>query len=236
MIVVPDATGTAAIDHDVVPEAVPLPPRLVDQLTWVTPTASLAVPLTAIVPLVAVYDDALVGEVIDTVGAVASRLTVSVSVDVLLAASRAVMVMIVVPDGMDTDAIVHDVVPVATPLPPRLVVQLTCVTPTLSLAVPATASVEVVAVYDVPLVGDVIVTVGAVVSAGAGTVNARPVLHALLPAEFEARTQNPAEPGARVTAGLAEHVPLPGAHPATVAVYVASIFPDWLASLTNNWY
>ena len=54
-----------------------------------------------------------------------SRVTVSVSTDVLFAASRAVTVIIVVPDGIGTEAIVHDVVPDAVPLPPRLVVQLT---------------------------------------------------------------------------------------------------------------
>jgi hypothetical protein len=37
--------------HDVVPLAVPLPPRLLDQVTWVTPTLSEAEPLSAIVAL-----------------------------------------------------------------------------------------------------------------------------------------------------------------------------------------
>ena len=38
------------------------------------------------------------------------------------------------------------VVPLAVPLPPRLLAQVTCVTPTLSLAVPLSTSVAVVVV------------------------------------------------------------------------------------------
>src|SRR5689334_13842456 len=57
-------------------------------------------------------------------------------------------------------------VPVAVPLPPALFVQLTCVTPTLSDAVPPSANGLVLVVYVPPLVGFVIVAVGAVVSGG----------------------------------------------------------------------
>ncbi len=92
-------------------------------------------------------------------------MTVSVALAVLFAASRAVTVTTVVPAPSGTAAIVHAVVPVATPLPPRSVVQLTCVTPTLSLAVPLTSSVLLVAVCVPPLVGVVIAIVGTVVSA-----------------------------------------------------------------------
>src|SRR5215203_2337499 len=80
----------------VVPIAVPLPPRSLAHVTCVTPTASLAVPPTVngvvLVPKVA----ADVGVVIAAAGAVVSAalyVTVRVSVDVLPAASRAVIAM-----------------------------------------------------------------------------------------------------------------------------------------------
>jgi hypothetical protein len=57
----------------------------------------------------------------------------------------------------------QEVVPVAVPLPPRELVQLTCVTPTLSDAVPAMAREEVV-VENGLAAGVVIETAGAVVS------------------------------------------------------------------------
>src|SRR6185503_8178390 len=74
------------------------------------------------------------------------NVTVSVPFTVLLAASRAVTVITVVPAPSGTLAIDQAVVPVATPLAPRLVVQLTCVTPMLSLAVPLTTIVSLVVV------------------------------------------------------------------------------------------
>jgi hypothetical protein len=72
MTVVPDPSGTDAIDHPVTPAAVPLAPRSVLQLTWVTPTLSDAVPLTARLALEAVYVPVLVGDVIAIVGKVVS--------------------------------------------------------------------------------------------------------------------------------------------------------------------
>jgi hypothetical protein len=57
------------------------------------------------------------------------------------------------------------VVPVAVPLPPALLLHVTCVTPTLSAAVPAIVSGVVFVEYVVPDVGEVILTVGGVVSA-----------------------------------------------------------------------
>ena len=45
-VVLPTRSGTAA-DHLVVPDAVPASPFEVDQATRITPTLSLAVPLTA---------------------------------------------------------------------------------------------------------------------------------------------------------------------------------------------
>jgi hypothetical protein len=140
----------------------------------------------------------------------------------------------VVPDGIGTDAIDHDDVPVATPLPPRLVDQLTWVTPTLSLAVPPTASVEAFAAHVAELVGVVIVTVGAVVSGGAGTVKATPALQVPSPAAFAVRIHHVAAPGARATAGLIEHV-VSEPQPTADAEYVVSILACWLASFTQSW-
>jgi hypothetical protein len=53
------------------------------------------------------------------------------------------------------------VVPVAVPLLPELVDHRTCVTPMLSVAVPPTVSDDEVVEYELPLVGDVMDTVGA---------------------------------------------------------------------------
>ena len=58
------------------------------------------------------------------------------------------------------------VVPVAVPLPPRSFTQVTCVTPTLSEAVPPRLIGVAVAVCVALPVGVVIVTAGFVVSAG----------------------------------------------------------------------
>ena len=59
-------------DQEVVPVAVPLPPRLLDQVTCVTPTASDAVPPILIGVVATVVVGELVGEVIVTAGAVVS--------------------------------------------------------------------------------------------------------------------------------------------------------------------
>jgi len=59
-----------------------------------------------------------------------------VSLPVLLAASRAVTVMMLVPASNAIPLTVHEAVPLAVPLPPRLFAHVTCVTPTLSEAVP----------------------------------------------------------------------------------------------------
>src|SRR2546430_7600689 len=53
----------------VVPVAVPLPPRLFAHVTWVTPTASEAVPPRASVELLAVYVGEAVGVGMATAGA-----------------------------------------------------------------------------------------------------------------------------------------------------------------------
>src|SRR5438874_4473020 len=60
------------------------------------------------------------------------------------AASRAVMVMSLRP-GCRAMLLVQVLVPTATPLPPRLLLQLTCATPTLSEAQPLTSTTSAVA-------------------------------------------------------------------------------------------
>jgi hypothetical protein len=57
-------------------------------------------------------------------------------------------------------------VPVADPLPPRLLAQVTWVTPTPSDAVPPMDRGVLVAVYVAPEIGEVMAIVGAVVSGG----------------------------------------------------------------------
>ncbi len=72
-------------------------------------------------------------------------MTVSVALAVLFSASRATTVTTVTPSSSGTAPIVHAFVPVATPLLPRSVDQVTCVTATLSLAVPLIASAVLLA-------------------------------------------------------------------------------------------
>jgi hypothetical protein len=90
------------------------------------------------------------------------RVTVIEAVPVLAAASRAVIVMIFAPFTSGIPAALQLVVPVATPLPPRSLDHVTCVTPMLSVADPLKRTVDDVVV---PVVGVAIVTVGRVVSA-----------------------------------------------------------------------
>jgi hypothetical protein len=109
----------------------------------------------------------LVGDVMDTVGRVVSGLvyvTIKESVPALPAASIAVTVMTFAPDMSGTPERLQFAVPVATPLPPRSLDHRTCVTPTLSDAVPLIVIVAAVADQDVPVVGAAIVAVGRVVS------------------------------------------------------------------------
>jgi hypothetical protein len=92
--------------------------------------------------------------------------TVRVSVPVLPAASRAVTVSTFAPLCSAMLLAVQLVVPLAVPLPPRSFVHVTWVTPTLSDAVPPKFTVLLVVLYVLLEVGEVIVTVGAVVSGG----------------------------------------------------------------------
>jgi hypothetical protein len=90
--------------------------------------------------------------------------TVNVSVRVLPAASRAVIVMTLDPPSSVIPLALHEVVPIAVPLPPRSLAHVTCVTPTASLAVPPTVNGVVLVVYVATDVGVVMVATGAVVS------------------------------------------------------------------------
>src|SRR5689334_11739051 len=104
-----------------------------------------------------------------TVGATISGgvyVTVSVAVATLFAASRAVTVTTFVPGCRTTPPTDHADVPVAVPEPPRSLVPVTCVTPTLSAAVPLTLNGDDVVAYVAPFVGPVMLTVGAVTSGG----------------------------------------------------------------------
>jgi hypothetical protein len=71
-----------------VPLAVPLPPRLFDQVTRVTPTLSLAVPDKVTVPVVVVKLVEVVGPWIVTTGTVASAAALMVQVKVRAAVSE----------------------------------------------------------------------------------------------------------------------------------------------------
>ena len=81
------------------------------------------------------------------------------------AASRAVTVMTFEPVCSAMLATLQLVVPEAVPLPPRSFDQVTCVTPMLSDAVPPKLSALVALLWVEPEAGEVIVTVGTVVSA-----------------------------------------------------------------------
>jgi hypothetical protein len=70
MTFAPVTSGIPAALQLVVPVAVPLPPRSLDHVTWVTPTLSAAEPLKRIVDAVMVVP--VVGVAIDTVGRVVS--------------------------------------------------------------------------------------------------------------------------------------------------------------------
>ena len=97
-------------------------------------------------------------------------MTVTVSVPALPAASRAVTVITLEPLTRVMPEADQLVVPVAVPLPPWLLVHVTWVTPMLSEAVPPRVSGLELVLYVGFEVGEVIVTVGGVVSAVAAVV------------------------------------------------------------------
>src|SRR5438067_12482572 len=92
------------------------------------------------------------------------------------AASRAVTVRRLAPAWRTMPLAVQLVVPVAVPLPPRVFAQVTCVTPTLSDAVPPSARDDVGVLYVEPAVGVVIATVGSVASTAAAVLATRRLL------------------------------------------------------------
>jgi len=95
---------------------------------------SVALAVTFIVPDTVVPE---AGVVIAAVGGTVSlSVAVSVAVEAFPAASRAVMVTVLEPSWRAIPLVVQLLVPLATPLPPRLFDQVTWVTPTLSDAVP----------------------------------------------------------------------------------------------------
>src|SRR5207247_11342324 len=96
-------------------------------------------------------------------GEVWVRVAVKVAVLVLPAASRAWTVSMFVPIWRPIPLAVQLVVPVAVPLPPRLFVHVTWVTPTLSEAVPPNVMAWFPVAFVAPGVGGVWGTVGVVV-------------------------------------------------------------------------
>jgi len=92
------------------------------------------------------------------------NVTVNTSVETLPAESRAVTVTLLRPLCSAIAPVFQVVVPAAIPLPPRSFAQVTCVTPTPSLAEPLTVTEDEVVVNVAADVGLVIVTTGAVVS------------------------------------------------------------------------
>ena len=72
IVFVPVCRPTLATTQLVVPDAVPLPPRSLTQLTDATPALSLALPASDMVALVDTNVDAVVGPVIVIDGAVVS--------------------------------------------------------------------------------------------------------------------------------------------------------------------
>src|SRR5437867_1723402 len=123
---VPSWMGIPLAVQLVVPLAVPLPPRLFTHVTWVTASLSDAVPPSVGRERVVQGDEAEVGEVMVTVGGMGSTpLTLTLAVAVLPAASCAVTESTFVPSWMGIPLAVQLIVPVAVPLPPRLLAHVT---------------------------------------------------------------------------------------------------------------
>jgi len=127
----------------------------------------------------------VVGEIIATlslgVDGVALEETVSAVVLKFPAASVAVTVIWLDPLSSVTPAALQELVPAATPWAPRSVAQVTCVTPTLSEALPLTVMLVLVVLKVDDEVGEVMLIVGAVVSGVCGRVTVSTAL-AELPA------------------------------------------------------
>jgi hypothetical protein len=165
----PDAKVSPLMVQLVVPAAMPLAPLSVDQVTCVTAALSDAVPAKLIVLLDAVKLEPEVGDVMTMVGGVVSEVpeneevTASNALDALPAASRAVTVICVGPET-GTPVMVQLEVPVAVPLAPLSLAQVTCATATSSDAVPARLIVLPDAAKVPVEVGDVMAMTGGVES------------------------------------------------------------------------
>src|SRR6185436_18517910 len=151
----------------VVPTAIPLPPRLLLHVTLLKATSSVRLPHIDNTLLLVDRFAADVGTVIVIVGGVVSgggrEVTISVSLLLLFAASRAVTVRTFVPSCSETAGTLQLVVPLAMPLPPRSLLQVTWTTPTLSVAAPVSDITLVKIEKFGSEVGLVIVTPGALV-------------------------------------------------------------------------
>src|SRR5439155_12359629 len=105
----------------VVPLAVPLPPRLLAHVTWVTPTLSDAVPPNVSGELLVLYVDAEVGAVMAMVGGRASTpVTARLAVAAWAVASCALTLSTSVPSWSSIPLPVQLGVRPAVALPPRL--------------------------------------------------------------------------------------------------------------------
>ena len=103
--------------------------------------------------------------VLETVSVkVGVRVTVKLAVAMFVAASRAVTVSTFTPTWRAIPLAVQLVVPAAVPLPPRSFAHVTCVTPTVSDAVPPSVSVGLLVLKVGFVVGVVMVTAGTVAS------------------------------------------------------------------------
>lgn len=119
MTLLPGANATPpGTVHVPVPVAVPDPPAALLQVTDVRPTSSLAVPPSETMFWLVVNVVADVGDVIVTVGAAASYVTVIVSVAIWPAESWTVTVIGFEPASNTIPLTVQLVVPVAVPLAP----------------------------------------------------------------------------------------------------------------------
>src|SRR5436309_12147431 len=117
----PGCRAMPGADQVVVPEAVPLPPWLLVQETWVTPTLSAAEPPRVSGVALVEKVEPEVGVVMLTVGAVVSGAaegTARVAAAVLLAASRAGVVRTLLPGCRAMLGTDQGVVPEAVPMPP----------------------------------------------------------------------------------------------------------------------
>jgi hypothetical protein len=142
----PEKRFTEATDQDVMPDAVPEPPRSFTHVTSVTDVVvSEALPPNGIVGEPVAYVAAAVGVVMVTTGSSLSKVTVRTSVLVLPAPSSAVTVITLTPASSVTDGTDQEVVPVAVPDPPRSLTHLTSATEVIvSEEVPDKAMVEAV--------------------------------------------------------------------------------------------